>query len=141
MRIDFERLAFLLRRIPQEVDRLQNVRWKVMKARSAAERITPALDDMPHGSGGFHSRVEDGAIRIDEITSAYREALEELNGMRSELESLIVRLDDPVYKAILRLRYLYGYTIEQLCQIQHRSRTQIDRDLKEAEQKITAMVT
>lgn len=58
------------------------------------------------------STVERNVIKIEQIYEAYREAVDELDAMRRELKPLIDALDDPDDRAIMRLRYMDGYSPE-----------------------------
>lgn len=131
--IDFERMAYLISRIPNKI------LWKLIQARSAAEKITSSITGMPHGSGGFHSQVEDGAIKILGLEEAYKEAFDELSGYQAQLEPLVKRLEDPIHVGTLRLRYFDGYSVSEISHMTGRSRSTVNRDLREAQNKVNFM--
>ena len=74
-----------------------------------ATNISPVLSGMPHGSN-VSSKVESGAVAMVEIYEAYREMLESLGSMRQELNELISSLDNDDDIAIMRYRYIFGYS-------------------------------
>ena len=129
--IDFERLRFLYTVLPSEIARANEKAFAVERARSKAEKCTTVITGMPHGTG-THSQTEDGAIRVMEVEDAYREALDELNTMRAELEPLIEEL--PIHlKAVMRLRYLKGYVDAEISQMIGKSETTVERYRRDAQ--------
>lgn len=86
---------------------------KYQRKFESATRITATLTGMPRGSDN-HSKVEDGAVDMVEITEAYREVFEDLEVMQGELEELIPALTDEDDRAIMRLRYIFGHKPEDI---------------------------
>lgn len=76
---------------------------------------SPRLSDMPK-SRDVGNPVERSVIKIEEIYQAYREALTELQAMRDQLEPLIDALPDPDDKALMRLRYIQGFSPEVIAE-------------------------
>lgn len=131
---DFQRMRYLIGKIPE-------ARFRIEKARAKAEKMTSVITGMPHGSGGDHSPVEDGAIKIAELIAAYKEVVDELDGMREILNAYIDQLEDPDEKGIMRLRYMDGYTIPQIANATYKCDRRVQQILRSAEQKISLNFT
>ena len=91
----------------------RRIKFRYQKKLASATRITTQLTGMPRGSGNS-SQVETGAIELAEVEEAYREVLDELKAMRTELEQLLPSLDNPDDIGIMRLRYLDGCNIRDI---------------------------
>ena len=111
------------------------IQWKVEQERAKATKITAVITGMPRGSDN-HSKVEDGAIRITEITEAYAEVLLELERMRQELDPLIAGLDNADDRAVMRLRYIRGFSPEDIADAIHRTDRSIYYYLSRAEDQL-----
>lgn len=85
----------------------RRLQFRYQKKLATATRITAQLTGMPRGGGG-RRQVEDGAIELAEVEEAYREVLDELRGMREELQQLLHHLDNPDDIGVMRLRYIDG---------------------------------
>lgn len=75
----------------------------------SATNISPVLTGMPHGSGTT-SKVETGAVALVEVYEAYREMFENLESMRKELDEMLPSLGNDDDIAIMRYRYIFGYS-------------------------------
>ena len=111
------------------------VQWKIEQEEAKATKITTVITGMPHGGGG-HDQVADGAINITEIKAAYREVLGELERMRNELDPLIDDLDNPDDRAVMRLRYIKGFSPEDIAEAIHRTDRSIYYYLSRAEDQL-----
>lgn len=132
--IDFERMRELIRQVPRQC-------FEIQKALSAAVGGSPGFDDMPHGTSAG-DKLERDVIKLTEIRDAYAEAVEELETMRRELRPHISDLDDPNERAVMRLRYLDGYSPDQIasdCNV-GMARMTVYRYLRSAEAKIMQKV-
>lgn len=108
------------------------VRWKVEKEMARATKITTVLTGMPRGGTG-HDQVSEGAIKIDEVKQAYREIIDELERMQTELDPLIDGLDNPDDRAVMRLRYIECYSPEDIADAIHRTDRSVYYYLSRAE--------
>lgn len=124
-----------LQRMRGLIRHLTRIEWRIQRAKAKATKITTELTGMPRGSGN-HSQVEDGAIQIADLEEAYAEAFAELQGMREQLKPLILMLDNPDHVAAMRLRYLNGYSAEDIADAINMSDRQVYRILKQAEREI-----
>lgn len=118
----------------------RRLRFKREKILSKATKVTTVLTGMPRGSGG-HNQVEDGAIELYEMDTetAYREMLDRLSNMRVELEEILPSLDDPDDMGIMRLRYIYGHSPEEIPDMVHLSRRAMFYHLSKAERTLCSM--
>ena len=123
---------FRMRKLIRDTVKLQ---WKVEQEEAKATKITATLTGMPRGSDN-HSKVEDGAIRITDLKEAYDEVLNELTGMRTELEPLIGTLDKADDRAVMRLRYIKGFSPEDIADAIHRTDRSIYYYLSRAEDQL-----
>ena len=111
------------------------VQWKIEQEQAKATKITTVLNGMPRG-GSEHNQVEDGAIRIIDIKEAYREVVAELERMKTELEPLIDNLDNADDRAAMRLRYIKGFSPEDIAEAIHRTDRSIYYYLSRAEDQL-----
>jgi len=119
----------------QLMRRTLKVRWKIEQEEAKATKTTTVITGMPHGGGG-HDQVADGAINILEIKAAYREVLDELERMRNELDPLINALENPDDRAVMRLRYINGFSPEDIAEAIHRTDRSIYYYLSRAEDQL-----
>ena len=114
------------------------VQWKVEQEQAKATKITTVLTGMPRASGN-HSQVEDGAIKLAELEEAYAEALNELKEMRQQLEPLIDTLEDARLSATMRLRYISGYSQDEIADSIYVADRTVRRYLFQAEKELCKM--
>lgn len=119
----------------QLMRRTLKVRWKIEQEEAKATKTTTVITGMPHGGGG-HDQVADGAINILEIKAAYREVLDDLERMRNELDPLINALENPDDRAVMRLRYINGFSPEDIAEAIHRTDRSIYCYLSRAEDQL-----
>ena len=124
-----------LYRMRQEMRKTLKVQWKIEQEEAKATKTTTVITGMPHGGGG-HDQVAEGAINILDIKAAYREVLESLERMRKELDPLIDSLDNPDDRAVMRLRYIKGFSPEDIAEAIHRTDRSIYYYLSRAEEQL-----
>lgn len=103
--IDFERMRYLMKRIPRAKENLYD-------ARVRASSVSQILSDMPKGNGGTESKIErdvSNIIRSEEVLKALQD---ELKQMRDELLPLIQSMEDP-YKSVMYHRYIKGLSVRE----------------------------
>lgn len=123
---------YRMRKLIRDIVKIQ---WRVERERSKATKITTTLTGMPRASGN-HSKVEDGAIRVSDLTDAYNEVLTELTVMRQELEPLIGTLSNADDRAVMRLRYIKGFSPEDIADAIRRTDRSIYYYLSRAEEEL-----
>ena len=128
MIINLYRMRQLMRQVPRKL-------WQIEQEEARATKITTVLTGMPRGGSG-KNQVEDGAIKLAELKEAYAEVLGELHYMRIELEPLIGELDNADDRAVMRLRYIQGFSPEDIAESIHRTDRSIYYYLSRAENEI-----
>ena len=111
------------------------VRWKIEREMARATKITTVLTGMPRGGSG-RNQVEEGAIKLDEIRAAYRETLDELERMQDALDPLIDTLDNADDRAAMRLRYIKGFSPEDIAEAINRTDRSVYYYLSRAEDQL-----
>lgn len=125
--IDFRRMRWL-------ISKLQRVQWDVERKMANATRITSVITGMPRGGSG--NRQEEAYVILADVLDAYKDTMDELDTMRAELKPFIDALPDPDEKAIMILRYMDGYSPEEIPGMVKLSRASVYGHLKRAERKI-----
>lgn len=123
---------FRMRQLIRDTVKLQ---WRVEQEEAKATKITTVLTGMPRG-GKQNKQVEDGAIRLADLKEAYAEVLSELHDMRVILDPLINELENADDRAVMRLRYIKGYSPEDIADAIHRSDRSIYYYLSRAEDQL-----
>lgn len=121
-----------LYRMRQLIRQTVKVEWRIEQEQARATKITTTITGMPRG-GSQHDQVQDGAIRIAELKEAYREILNELEQMRTELDTLISQMVDADDRAVMRLRYIKGWSPEDIAEAIHRTDRSVYYYLSRAE--------
>lgn len=131
--VDFARMRTLLRIVPKACFELEQLM-------SSAVGGTTNLSDMPKG-GSSGDKLERDVIRVAELREAYQEAFDELDAMKNELQPLLRKLKDEDVRAVMRLRYLVGYSPDEIDQDGRlpMSRATIYRMLRNGEQEVKKM--
>ena len=129
--VDLKRMRVLMQRMP-------SILWEIEKKEANATRTTSPITGMVYSSNGSN-RQEEANIMLISVRDAYREAIEELESLREQLKPMLPRLDDDTERAIIRLRYIYGYDPQKIAQaISYHPRTVL-RKLSSAEAKLMQM--
>lgn len=124
-----------LYRMRQLMRQTIKVRWKIEREMARATKITTVLTGMPRGGSG-RNQVEEGAIKLDEIRAAYRETLDELERMQDALDPLIDTLDNADDRAAMRLRYIKGFSPEDIAEAINRTDRSVYYYLSRAEDQL-----
>ena len=122
-------------RMRQLLRQTVKVQWRIEQEKARATKITTLLTGMPRG-GGQHDQVQDGAIRVAELRDAYREIMEELETAQAALDPLISKLDDADDRAVMRLRYIKGFSPEDIAEAIHRTDRSVYYYLSRAEDQL-----
>ena len=104
-----------LYRMRQLIRQTVKIQWRLEQEQAKATKITTVLTGMSRG-GGQRDQVQDGAIKLAELKEAYREIISELEQMRNELDPLISDLDNADDRAVIRLRYIKGFSPEDIAE-------------------------
>ena len=126
--INLYRMRMLMRQVPRKL-------WQIEQEKAKATKITTVLTGMPRG-GKQSNQVEDGAIKLAELNEAYAEVSNELHYMQVELQPLINDLDNADDRAVMRLRYINGFSPEDIAEAIHRTDRSIYYYLSRAENEL-----
>ena len=119
----------------QLMRRTIKIRWRIEQEMARATKITSTLTGMPRG-GSNHNQTEASAITLTEIKEAYHETLDTLEQMQQALDPLIDTLDNPDDRAVMRLRYIRGYSPEDIAEGIHRTDRSVYYYLSRAEDQL-----
>ena len=114
----FEKLRFAERRLTAAEERVVFCRAAAAKASAVlgGERVSRSRDVTAN---------ENAVIRLMEAEQEYAEAEREYGDLRSQICSLLQRLDDPMNADILRLRYVEHKRMPAIAKELHLSRSSI----------------
>ena len=126
--VNLYRMRQLMRQVPRKL-------WQIEQEEAKATKITTVLTGMPRGGSG-RNQVEEGAIKLAELREAFAEVANELHYMQLELAPLISELDNSDDRAAMRLRYIEGYSPEDIAEAIHRTDRSIYYYLSRAENEL-----
>ena len=114
----FEKLRFAERRLTAAEERVVFCRAAAAKASAVlgGERVSRSRDVTAN---------ENAVIRLMEAEQEYAEAEREYGDLRSQICSLLQRLDDPINAEILKLRYVEHKRMTAIAKELHLSRSSI----------------
>ena len=124
-----------LYRMRQLLRQTVKVQWRIEQEEARATKITTTLTGMPRG-GAQHDQVQDGAIRIVELRDAYREIVDEIAEAQAVLNPLINALENADDRAVMRLRYIKGFSPEDIAEAIHRTDRSVYYYLSRAEDQL-----
>lgn len=124
-----------LYRMRQLLRQTVKVQWRIEQEAAKATKITTVLTGMPLG-GSQNNQVQDGAIRIAELRDAYREIMDEITSLQAALDPLISTLDNADDRAVMRLRYIKGFSPEDIAEAIHRTDRSVYYYLSRAEDQL-----
>lgn len=124
-----------LYRMRQLLRQTVKVQWRIEQEEARATKITTTLTGMPRG-GAQHDQVQDGAIRIVELRDAYREIVDEITEDQAILNPLINALENADDRAVMRLRYIKGFSPEDIAEAIHRTDRSVYYYLSRAEDQL-----
>ena len=124
-----------LYRMRQLIRQTVKAQWTIVQAEAKATRITTILTGMPHG-GGTKDKIQDGAIKLAELRDAYREIVTELEAAQMALDPLIDTLENADDRAVMRLRYIRGFSPEDIAEAIHRTDRSVYYYLSRAEDQL-----
>ena len=122
-----------------EMSRIIKSADKVLEAIDRAEelatRTTRHIDGIPR-AGRRSSLVEIGAVKAADLEEAYEETVQKVQAMRSELAVMIESLPNIDDRAIMRLRYIKGYTPERIAEGVFRSERSVFYRIQKAKEQL-----
>ena len=126
--IDFQ----MIRRMNKQQ---QDLGWRIIRAEARATRSTTTITGMPR-SGNNGNKMENMIVEIATLKESYIEICEKLADMKQELEKKLPSLRNPYVKVSMRMRYIKGMKIKDICETMSYSDRQVIRFLKQGEEEI-----
>lgn len=93
-----------------DIERTEN---EIQRWRAKAESVTRLLSDMPKGGQG-RNQMEDAVCAIYELEQELSGRILESIAVRKEIEAAIDAVENPVYREVLRRKYIDGNTLERI---------------------------
>ena len=124
---------YQMRRLIREQMKIQ---WRIEREFAKATKITTVITGMPGSGNALSDKTGDGAVRMADLDTAYQETRSELARMRSELDPLITTLPNADDRAVMRLRYINGYSPEDIADAIHRTDRSVYYYLSRAEDQL-----
>ena len=126
--IDFQ----MIRRMNKQQ---QDLGWRIIRAEARATRSTTTITGMPR-SGNNGNKMENMIVEIATLKESYIEICEKLAEMKQEMEKKLTALKNPYVQVSMRMRYIKGMKIKDICETLSYSDRQVIRFLKQGEQEI-----
>lgn len=109
--------------------KLTTIRWNMQSPGK------PSLDGMPPGSGGDDALTVQIAA-VDELEKLYQESEAALIQAQIDIEQMIMELESPIERQVLRYRYLDGMKWEKISVKMNYSESHIHRFYSRALRKL-----
>ena len=84
---------------------------EIAQIRSLAEKTTTILTGMPKGGG--YTR-EDTYIKLHEVELEVDKYVDKYVDLKHEIEAYINKLNQPIYRTIIRYKYINGYSFQKI---------------------------
>ena len=126
--VNFYRMRKLINRLPM-------AEFRIEQLMSRATKMTATLSHEPRGTVQSDP-VADGVILLEAAKESYHKIETELNGMRKELRPAVDRLEDPLTRTCMKMRYFDGVSAREIAYRLNYSERRIFQILKEAEVKV-----
>jgi DNA-directed RNA polymerase specialized sigma subunit len=133
--IEGERVAVNLYRMRKLINRLPMAEFRIEQLMSRATKMTATLSNEPRGTVQSDP-VADGVVLLEAAKESYHKIETELNGMRKELRPAVDRLEDPLTRTCMKMRYFDGVSAREIAYRLNYSERRIFQILKEAEVKV-----
>lgn len=133
--IEGERVAVNLYRMRKLINRLPMAEFRIEQLMSRATKMTATLSNEPRGTVQSDP-VADGVVLLEAAKESYHKIETELNGMRKELRPAVDKLEDPLTRTCMKMRYFDGVSAREIAYRLNYSERRIFQILKEAEVKV-----
>lgn len=127
---------FDFRQMRRLINRLPMARLNVDRALARSSRMTAQYSDMPRGGNKTSDPTSEGAVMYIAAKDAYSRLKSELEDMQREVEPIIDRLDRPLQRNAMRMRYIEGRSVREIAYYLNYSEQHIFRVISRAEEKI-----
>ena len=85
--------------------------------REISEKTSGIIYSHAKSGRGRSSRVEDSVIKIDAIERAIKTDVENLMVLQNKISGVINKINDPVSRSVLSLRYISGMSWERVAEM------------------------
>ena len=92
---------------------IERTEAEIQRCRARAESVTQHITDMPKGGQG-RNQLEDAVCAIDELEQELSGQILESIAVRKEIAAAIEAVKNPVYRDVLRRKYIDGNTLEKI---------------------------
>lgn len=94
--------------------RLKAISEEMILIRSEAMKITPVISDMPSGSSHINDKIGRAIEQLDICAEKLSKEAEIMNQSMGNVKAAIYSVQDKTLRRLLELRYINGYTWEQI---------------------------
>lgn len=92
---------------------IERTEAEIQRWRARAQSVTQHITDMPKG-GQNRNQLEDAVCAIDELEQELSGQILESIAVRKEIAAAIEAVRNPVYREVLRRKYIDGNTLEKI---------------------------
>ena len=117
----------LLEMYAESRDEVEDLAERIIRMRTQAERMTVTLSHTPHAVGEVSDKVQRCVSEALALEELYERRMEENLSLLARLEKAIDRLPRPMYRRLIRLKYLDGYSWEDVADALGVSSRQLQR--------------
>lgn len=103
-----------LNRYVQSKNRYNAISEEMLRIRSEACRVSPVLSEMPSGGNQTGTKIERAIEQLDACANDLEKEALEMRQLMQEVKAAINTIPDETLKQLLELRYINGYTWEQI---------------------------
>lgn len=129
---DFARMRCLINRLPM-------ARLNVDRALARSARMTAQYSDMPRGGNKTSDPTAGGAVLLMAAKNAYMRLKDELCEMQAELQPYIDRLEHPLQRNAMQMRYIERRSAREIAYYLNYSEQHVFRVITRSEEKINVM--
>ena len=103
-----------LNRYIQAKNRYNAISEEMLRIRSEACRISPVISDIPVNGSHISNKIEQAIGQLDACANDLEKEAIEMRQLMQEVKAAINTIPDETLKQLLELRYINGYTWEQI---------------------------
>ena len=103
-----------LNRYIQAKNRYNAISEEMLRIRSEACRISPIISDIPVNGSHISNKIEQAIEQLDACANDLEKESIEMRQLMQEVKAAINTIPDETLKQLLELRYINGYTWEQI---------------------------
>ena len=103
-----------LNRYVQSKNRYNAISEEMLRIRSEACRVSPVLSDIPVNGSHISNKIEQAIEQLDACANDLEKESIEMRQLMQEVKAAINTIPDETLKQLLELRYINGYTWEQI---------------------------